>query len=231
MDSSFWDTRYSSADFCYGTEPNAFVVECAAQIPPGPVLCLGEGEGRNAAFLATRGHPVTAVDQSAVGLAKARQLAAHRGTTLTTVLSDLAAYPIAPGAWSAIVATFVHLPPPLRAEIHRAAAAGLCPGGVIVLEAYTPEQLRHRTGGPVNNPELLMTLEALRAEFSSLELIIARELEREVREGTGHTGRGAVVQILARRLAPHRSDLDARMSHTSSLPAGARPASAGYTRI
>jgi SAM-dependent methyltransferase len=199
MDSAFWDTRFSRADYCYGTEPNAFVAECAAQIPPGPVLCLGEGEGRNAAFLAARGHAVTAVDQSAVGLAKARDLAARAGRVITTETVDLASYAIAPGAWSAIVATFVHLPPVLRASVHHAAAAGLRPGGVIILEAYTPDQIRHRTGGPVNTPELLMPLAALREEFAGLELVIARELEREVCEGTGHTGRGAVVQILARR--------------------------------
>lgn len=199
MDPTFWDNRYASAEYSYGTEPNAFVAECADRIPRGPVLCLGEGEGRNAAFLATRGHAVTAVDQSAVGLAKARQLAARRGVTITTVSADLSAFVIASGVWSAVVATFVHLPPTVRAAVHRAAAAGLQPGGVIILEAYTPAQLRHRTGGPVNTPELFMTLAALRAELSGLDLVIGRELERDVCEGTGHTGRGAVVQVLARR--------------------------------
>ena len=64
-DASFWDRRYGALDYCYGTEPNAFVAECSVQLPPGPVLCLGEGEGRNAVFLARRGHAVTAFDQSA----------------------------------------------------------------------------------------------------------------------------------------------------------------------
>jgi SAM-dependent methyltransferase len=203
MDPSFWDTRYAGPDYCYGTEANAFVAECAPQIPAGPVLCLGEGEGRNAAFLSQRGHAVTAVDQSAVGLAKARQLAARHGHILTTVTADLGTFSIPPDTWSAIVATFVHLPPPLRAVVHRAAAAGLRPGGVMILEAYTPDQLRHRTGGPVNSPECFMTLTALREDFAGLDLIVARELERDVCEGTCHTGRGAVVQILARR-APRR---------------------------
>ena len=44
-----------------------------------------------------------------------------------------------------------------------------------------------------------MTLDALRAELKGLDLLIARELEREIVEGPGHTGRGAVVQILGRR--------------------------------
>lgn len=199
MEPSFWDQRYSPDTYCYGTEPNAFVAACAPHIPAGPVLCLGEGEGRNAAHLARRGHHVTAVDQSAVGLAKARRLAAAHGVALSTVTADLGRFVITPGAWAGIVATFVHLPPSLRATVHRAAAAGLRPGGVFILEAYTPDQLSHRTGGPVNAPELFMTLATLRTELAGLEFIIGRELERDVVEGTGHTGRGAVVQILARR--------------------------------
>ena len=77
--------------------------------------------------------------------------------------------------------------------------AGLQPGGVFILEAYTPAQLAFNTGGP-KDPELLMTLDGLREELVDLEFQIARELERDVIEGTGHTGRGAVVQILARKL-------------------------------
>ena len=74
-----WDERYSQPGFAYGTEPNEFLATAAYQIPAGPVLTLGEGEGRNAAYLAGLGHRVVAVDQSEVGLAKARRLAADRG--------------------------------------------------------------------------------------------------------------------------------------------------------
>lgn len=198
-DASFWDRRFGALDYCYGTEPNAFVAECSVQLPPGPVLCLGEGEGRNAVFLARRGHAVTAVDQSAVGLAKARQLAARHGVVLTTVTADLGAFAIRPGAWAGIVATFVHLPPDLRARVHRAAAAGLRPGGGFILEAYHPDQVHHRTGGPVDAPELLMTLEDLRTDLAGLDLVVAQQRETELDEGPAHQGRSAVVQVFARR--------------------------------
>lgn len=201
MNPQFWDQRYATAGFVFGTAPNDFLRECAGRIPAGPVLCLGEGEGRNAAFLAGRGHAVTAVDQSAVGLAKARQLAADRGVTFTTVVADLQEYRIAPGAWAAVVSVFLHLPPPLRRQVCAAAAAGLQPGGVLIHEAYTPDQVRHRTGGPVNTPEMLVTLAQLRADLPGLDFEIGRELERDVHEGGGHTGRAAVVQVLARRPA------------------------------
>jgi SAM-dependent methyltransferase len=199
MDTAFWNNRYAVTGHVYGEAPNAFVAEVAPQIPAGPVLCLAEGEGRNAVHLATLGHRVTAVDQSEVGLAKARRLAGARGVEIETVIADLANYSIATGAWTGIVATFAHLPPALRRRVHRDVVAGLQLGGVFVLEAYTPAQLAFDTGGP-KSPELLMTLAGLREELSGLQFLIARELERDVTEGAGHTGRGAVVQILTRRL-------------------------------
>jgi len=205
MNPSFWDQRYAGQDFVFGTAPNEFLRAHADRIPAGPVLCLGEGEGRNAVFLASRGHAVTAVDQSAVGLDKARRLATQQGLQLTTVTADLAHYAIAPGAWSAIVVIFLHLLPPLRRQVFTAAAAGLRPGGVFLLEAYTPDQVRHGTGGPVNNPEMLLTLAALRGDLAGLDFEVAQELERDVLEGAAHTGRAAVVQMLARRERRHEA--------------------------
>ena len=198
MDADFWNNRYAAPHFVYGETPNAFVAEMAVQIPAGPVLCLAEGEGRNAVHLATLGHLATAVDQSAAGLAKARRLAAARGIEIETVLADLGNFIIEPGVWSGIIATFAHLPPAIRRQVHAQAVRGLRPGGVFVLEAYTPAQLAFNTGGP-KSPELLMTLARLRDELAGLELLVGREVEREVIEGDGHTGHGAVVQILARR--------------------------------
>lgn len=196
----FWDARYGAADgYVFGTEPNDFLRTVAERIPAGPVLCLAEGEGRNAVFLATRGHAVTATDLSATGLAKARALAATRGVPLVTAVADLADYGITPGAWSGIVAIFMHLPPALRRDVLARAAVGLRPGGVFIMEAYTPAQLAFGTGGP-KDPALLPTLAQLRAELPGLEFEIGRELEREVHEGGGHTGRSAVVQVLARRV-------------------------------
>jgi len=197
MDTAFWDDRYAAEDYAYGLDPNAFVAEMAMYIPDGPVLCLAEGEGRNAVYLAKLSHRVTAVDQSAMGLAKALRLAETTGVVIETVHADLESFEIIPGAWAGIVATFAHLPPALRRRVHAAVVQGLKPGGVFILEAYTPAQLALGTGGP-KVPELLMTLDNLRDELCGLEFIVAREIERDVTEGSFHHGRGAVVQILAR---------------------------------
>jgi SAM-dependent methyltransferase len=198
FDATFWDARYGAAGYVYGTAPNEFLAELADRIPPGPVLCLAEGEGRNAVHLARCGHAVTAVDQSVVGLAKAAALATQQGVALTTIAADLTDFPITPGAWSGIVAIFMHLPPGLRSAVLARAAAGLRPGGVFVLECYTPAQLAFNTGGP-RDVALLPTLARLSAELPGLELLHGRELERDILEGDGHTGLGAVVQVLARR--------------------------------
>ncbi len=200
MSAEFWNQRFGGAAYLYGTAPNDFVAQVADRIPAGPVLCLAEGEGRNAVFLAGRGHAVTAVDMSAVGLEKAQALAARQGVRITTIVADLATFAIGRGGWSGVVASWAHLPLQLRRRVLGDVVRGLRPGGVIVLEAYTPAQLRYGTGGPKDS-DLLMTLAALREELAGLEFEIGREIEREVLEGSGHTGWSAVVQVLARKPA------------------------------
>lgn len=195
-----WNERYSENDFAYGTEPNDFLNEVADRIPTGPVLCLAEGQGRNAVFLAGRGHDVLAVDQSAVGLERARGLAAERGVTIETRVADLGAFAFEPDRYAGIVAIWAHLPPGLRKAVHRKCVASLMRGGVMVLEAYTPSQVGRGTGGPPD-PALCMTAADLRTELAGLEFEILAERERDVDEGTYHNGRSAVVQMLARKPA------------------------------
>ena len=87
-----WDERYQGEDFVYGTEPNDFLRSQIDNLLPGRILCLAEGEGRNAVFLAEQGFTVTGVDQSSVGLAKAERLAAQRGVRIETLVADLAGF-------------------------------------------------------------------------------------------------------------------------------------------
>ena len=196
-----WDARYADAGYLYGTEPNDFLRDQASALPEGSrALCLAEGPGRNAVFLAGRGHRVVAVDQSRVGLEKARQLAHERGVVVETVTADLSELHIEPEGWDAIVSIWCHLPSAVRASLHRRVVQGLKPGGVLVLEAYTPRQLEYGTGGPPD-PDRLMTLDGLREELAGLELEVGQELEREIHEGTKHHGPSHVVKVLARKPA------------------------------
>lgn len=195
-----WDERFAEDGFAYGEEPNDFLREWAPRLPRGRTLCLAEGQGRNAVFLASLGHSVTAVDWSETGLAKARALAEHRGVKIRTVQADLAEHPIEPSAWDVIVAIFAHVPPDLRRRIHADCVRGLAPGGMMILVAYTPAQLSHGTGGP-KDPALLMTKAGVMAELAGLDFLHAEECEREVREGRYHVGHAAIVQVAARKPA------------------------------
>jgi SAM-dependent methyltransferase len=200
-----WDERYSDNDYVYGTEPNSFLASAIhrirrnhSPIHRGRVLSLGEGEGRNAVFLAEHGCVVTAVDASAVGLSKAEKLAKARGVVIKVIHSDLAHLELAPNSWDAIISIFCHVPSQLRVELHRRVVASLRPGGVFVLEAYTPSQLALRTGGP-RDEDMTMSLQQLQMELGGLTFEHAQELEREVVEGKFHTGRGAVVQLIGHK--------------------------------
>jgi SAM-dependent methyltransferase len=194
MDPSFWDQRYAAEGYSYGREPNDFVRDEAARIPKGRVLCLAEGEGRNAVFLAGLGHAVTALDFSAEGLRKAERLARERGVTIDLVEADLEHYTPQDGVFSGIVSIWAHVPRAIRQRVHRWVPDALAPGGVFLYEAYTPAQIALGTGGP-KDPELLPTVAELRQELSPLELVIAREVEREVHEGPFHGGLSATVQV------------------------------------
>lgn len=193
-----WDTRYGDAEFAYGTAPNDFIAAHAGALPEGPVLELAAGEGRNAVFLAERGHPVTAVDLSSVGLQKAQRLAAERGVQIETVVANLADFDLGEARWAGVVSVFCHLPPPLRAQVLGQVARALRPGGVLLLEAYAPAQLALGTGGPPALP-MLYPLDAVQAEVGALEWSVAQEVERDVHEGRYHHGRSAVIQLVGRK--------------------------------
>jgi SAM-dependent methyltransferase len=191
-----WDERYSAEEYAYGTTPNKFLEENVNCIPKGRILSLAEGEGRNAVFLAKQGYSVTAVDASLVGLNKARKLAEENEVVVEFIHTDLAAYDLGENKWDGIVSIFCPLPSSLRKDLHKKVIIGLKRNGVFLLEAYTPDQLKHGTGGG-NSVDLMQSEESLSFELAGLKFKHLIELERNVIEGLYHTGIGAVVQAIA----------------------------------
>ena len=193
-----WDERYNSDEYAYGKEANDFLKQHIGDLPNGRILCLAEGEGRNAVFLAQQGFQVVAIDSSRVGLKKARQLAAERAVEIETVHADLEFFDPGHEQWDGIISIFCHLPPDLRQKLHAQIVTALKPGGILLVEAYSPRQLEFKTGGPPD-AALTMNIDSLTQELGGLEIIKLIELDREIHEGQYHNGMGAVVQMVARK--------------------------------
>ncbi|WP_417683422.1 SAM-dependent methyltransferase [Pseudidiomarina aquimaris] len=200
--SSSWDERYRSEDYVYGTAPNDFLLEHAADLlaplEEAHILCVADGEGRNSVYLAELGANVCAMDISSVGLAKANKLAEQRGVSIQTEVVDLTQAELPQNHYDGIVAIFCHLPGQGRAHLYEQIIASLKPGGFFLLEGYTVAQLGRGTGGP-DNADLMVSKAELERVFKGFELQISQELERDLHEGDRHNGRGAVCQFIARK--------------------------------
>lgn len=196
-DQKFWNERYTTKEYLYGTEANSFLTE-NVDFLGGPVLSLSEGEGRNAVFMASRGLSVLGVDCSEVGLEKAKSLAKSRGVIIETEVADLAEFQPKENYFGSVVSISAHLPSVVRHKLYPLIEKALKPNGILLLEAYSENQLARNTGGP-KDIDMLMTVANLLQEFPNLTPILAREIEREVSEGEGHTGMASVVQYIARK--------------------------------
>ena len=194
----YWDQRFTGEEFVYGKQPNDFLKQHAAGLAAGQALCLAEGEGRNAVFLAELGHQVCAQDISPMGLRKAKALAQQKGVNITTQCCDLAALDLKPNNLDLIAAIWMHVEPELRARVFEQAMEALRPGGHLLIEAYRPKQLEFSSGGPTRR-ELLVEAAQLQRELATLEPLILQEVERTITEGSAHQGRSAVVQFFGRK--------------------------------
>ena len=191
-----WNEKYQGPDYFYGTEPNDFLRAQAVHWPtPKKILCIAEGEGRNAAFLASLGHTVKAIDSSSVARDKALALAKSRDLTIDYELVDLNKFDFGQETWDVVVSIFCHLPNKLRQQVHQGVEAGLVKDGIFLLEAYTPEQLNFGTGGP-KDLNLLYSLDDLNNDFKQIVWQEQQQIIRIINEGVGHSGQSSVVQLV-----------------------------------
>jgi SAM-dependent methyltransferase len=201
-----WNTRYRDAgdDYLFGTEPNRFLAHRADLLRDGrTALCVADGEGRNSIWLAEQGLEVTAVEISAVAVEKARRLAAGRGVKIALEVADMLApgWPPPPmhGLYDWVVGVFIQFTGAEDRGRQFAAMKQLTRrGGRVLLQGYTPKQLDYGTGGP-GVLENLYTPQILRAAFGDWEIEELVEYEEDVSEGRGHSGRSALIGMVARK--------------------------------
>ncbi|MBZ0151946.1 MAG: class I SAM-dependent methyltransferase [Planctomycetes bacterium] len=195
-----WNERYAGEPLLFGDAPNVWLQEHEALLPRGGrVLCVADGDGRNSVWLAQRGHRVEAFDFAEVAVQKARRFAAARGVHVDHHVAAVEAWAWREDAYDAVVAIFIQfLAPAARQRVFEKMAAALRPGGVLVLQGYTPQQLAFGTGGP-SAVENLYPPELVRAAFAGLEVLALSEYEAELQEGAAHRGRSALLGLVARR--------------------------------
>lgn len=199
MNKDFWDQRYAEEGYAYGTEVNEFLKSQAHLLKPGArVLAVGDGEGRNGVWLAEQGMQVVSVDYSQAGLAKAREMAAARDVPLETLCVDLFHWDWPVQAFDLIVVVFVHFPPQHRLAMHQAMYTALQPGGLIIMEAFTKDQLAYSSGGPPV-AEMLYTPQMMREDFAQGEIVLLDERITSLVEGKYHSGDGAVLRLIVRK--------------------------------
>lgn len=197
---SVWNERYAGEDFHFGTEPNAFLVSQQRFLKPGmSCLAVADGEGRNGIWLAGQGLDVLSVDSSPVALAKAKKLAERRGVTLRFEQVDLMQWMWGEDCFDVVAAIFIQFTPPgMREQMFSNIKRCLKPGGHLLLQGYTPSQLEYRTGGP-SQAENLYTEPMLRKEFADMEILYLSEHDDIIREGEGHNGMSALIDLVARK--------------------------------
>lgn len=193
-----WDERFSKPGRWFGDQPNAFLRREAARLPPAAtVLSVADGEGRNAIHLAERGYRVSAFDLSPVAVEKARRWAAERGVRVDFQVSDIDSWTWAPAAFDAVAAIFVQFAGPAsRARMFAGMWRTLKPGGLLLVQGYTPKQLEYGTGGP-GRLDHLYTAQMLRELLPEAQWLVLREHEETLEEGSGHSGRSALIDAVA----------------------------------
>lgn len=200
MSATFWDERYATEDYIFGTAPNRFLESQAAHIKPGmQVLSLADGEGRNGVWLAERGARVHAVDVSPVALEKARKLAAARGVTLDFELADILDWTWPEAAYDLVAAIFIQfVPSPERDRIIAGIRRCLKPGGLLIMQGYTPKQIEFGTGGPPHAANMY-TADLLRDWFGDWHILHLAEHESVIGEGSHHHGLSALIDLVAQK--------------------------------
>ena len=192
-----WENRYRVPDYIFGEEPNYFLKSCKSLLPKsGRALAVADGEARNGVWLAEQGLEVVSIDFSPAAQQKASALAKKRGVQITLQNADVHTSPYPEAAFDVVCEIFTQFSSPgERAQKWAGMKRALKPGGLLILQGYTPKQLEYGTGGP-KELENLYTHKLLEENFGDLKNLKMTEAELELHEGTSHGGMSAVIGLI-----------------------------------
>ena len=203
-----WESRYAEKEYVFGKAPNYFLVSCKSLLPrKGKVLAVADGEARNGVWLAEQGLEVLSLDFSPSAQAKGRLLAAERGVAVLPTAgarleleqADVHTWLYPERSYDVVVEIFTQFSTPAeRAQKWAGMRRTLKPGGLLILQGYTPKQLQYGTGGP-KEIENLYTREMLEQSFAGFRDVHIIEEELEMHEGDRHSGMSAVIGMTARK--------------------------------
>jgi SAM-dependent methyltransferase len=195
-----WQSRFDTPQYIFGTAPNYFLASCKKLLPAsGKVLAVADGEGRNGVWLAELGLDVVSIDFSEAAQAKAAALAKERGVKIALVHTDVHAWDYPPDAFDVVAEIFTQFSAPAeRARKWAGMRRTLKPGGLLIIQGYTPKQLHYGTGGPkqIANLYTRAMLERAFGDYRDVKIV---EEEREMHEGTAHGGMSAVIGLTGRK--------------------------------
>ena len=189
-----WNQRYAQEEYVYGIQPNEFLKQTLAEIKPGKILLPAEGEGRNAIFAAQQGWKVTAFDSSEQARKKAMKLAEDQNATINYLISSMEEFKLKENSFDVIALIYAHNAN--REENHKRIVRFLKPGGTIILEGFSKNQIDKKSGGP-KALNFLFSVEELKNDFAELQIITIEESEVDLSEGSLHVGTASVVRVIA----------------------------------
>jgi hypothetical protein len=196
---NFWDEKYRQSEYVYGTQPNAFFREELLKIPPGFLFLPAEGEGRNAWFALVSNWKVDAIDSSKEAKNKAEKLCKKHIENLNYEIHNLENYPYSASKYDALALIYAHLSSNNRRSIHKNMMSSLKKGGLLILEAFSKEQIHYSSGGP-KNLDMLYSLDEVIADFDSMEILKSSQEIIFLEEGKHHLGEASVIRILAKKI-------------------------------
>ncbi|AXF57666.1 class I SAM-dependent methyltransferase [Salicibibacter kimchii] len=199
MSKEHWDNSFSDQDFVYGQKENVFIHEMSSIIPDhSNVGCFAEGEGRNAVYLAKLGYDVTTYDQSTIGLEKTKTLASESNVDVKTVQIDLTKEKVNTYQFDAAIMVFGHVPKTDQPFLMENMIDSVKPGGYVIFEVYSKDQLKYQTGGPPSLDMLYDPSEILNwmKDYTCIHFYYG---EATRNEGKRHSGLGHVIQAVIQK--------------------------------